>query len=114
METYTLAEAAALTATSVQALRRRADRGTLRTVQRDGKRRVPRSELERAGLRVGPPADTAELVAELTATIVAQERELAALRALPAQVQTERRRDHRGGTDPGAATSPSASSLDDG
>ncbi len=87
METYTLAEAAALTATSVQVLRRRADRGTLRTVQRDGKRRVPRSELERAGLRIGPPADTAELVAELTATIVGQERELVALRALPAAVE---------------------------
>ncbi len=91
MDTYTLSEAAQLTGTSLQALRRRADRGTLRTVQQDGKRRVPRSELERAGLRVGPAADIAEVVAQLTATIVAQERELAALRALPAAVEAERR-----------------------
>ena len=92
METYTLREAAQLTGITVAALRRRADRGTIQTVQRDGRRRVPRSELERAGLRVGPPPESAELVAQLAQTIRDQERELAALRLLPARVEAERRR----------------------
>ena len=92
METYTLSEAAERCGVSVAALRRRADRGTIRTVKRDGVRRVPRSELERAGLGVEAPATPAEVVRELTETIRRQERELAALRALPERVDAERER----------------------
>jgi hypothetical protein len=50
MLTYTLREAADLCDTTVKALRNRADRGSLQTVLRDGERRVPHVELERAGL----------------------------------------------------------------
>lgn len=50
MLTYTLREAAELCDTTVKALRNRADRGSLQTVLRDGERRVPHAELERAGL----------------------------------------------------------------
>lgn len=93
VETYTLSEVAERCGVSVAALRRRADRGTLRTVKRDGVRRVPRSELERAGLRLDEqPASPAEFVRELTETIRRQERELAALRALPERVEQERGR----------------------
>jgi DNA-binding transcriptional MerR regulator len=92
VETYTLSEAAERCGLSVAALRRRADRGTIRTVKRDGVRRVPRSELERAGLGVEAPATPAELVRELAETIRRQERELAALRALPERVDAERER----------------------
>jgi DNA-binding transcriptional MerR regulator len=92
VETYTLSEAAERCGVSVAALRRRADRGTIRTVKRDGVRRVPRSELERAGLGVAAPATPAEVVRELAETIRRQERELAALRALPERVDAERER----------------------
>lgn len=93
METYTLSEAAERCGVKVEALRRRADRGTLRTVKREGVRRVPRSELERAGLRVGDPAHVSDVVRELTETIRRQERELVSLRALPERVESARR-DH--------------------
>jgi len=93
VETYTLSEAAERSGVSVEALRRRADRGTLRTVKREGVRRVPRSELERAGLRVGDPAHVSDVVRELTETIRRQERELVSLRALPERVESTRR-DH--------------------
>ncbi len=92
METLTLSEAAERCGVSVAALRRRADRGTLRTVKRGGVRRVPRVELERAGLSIDAPASPAELVRELAETIRRQERELAALRALPERVDAERER----------------------
>ncbi len=91
MELYTIREAADLTGVSVHALRRRADRETIRTVKKNGKRYIPRQELERAGLRIGQgPATVKELVAELTETIRQQERELTALRALPEKVSRER------------------------
>lgn len=48
--TMSVAEAAALTGLSKIALQRRIDRGTIRAVVRDGRRRVPVSELRRAGL----------------------------------------------------------------
>jgi excisionase family DNA binding protein len=92
VETLTLSEAAERCGVSVAALRRRADRGTLRTLKRGGVRRVPRVELERAGLSVDAPASPAELVRELAETIRRQERELAALRALPERVDAERER----------------------
>jgi len=91
METYTLREAAAATGMSQEALRKRVDRGTVRSVKRDGVRRIPRSELERAGLRIGEPAEASEVVRELTDTIRRQEQELVALRALPERVEEVRR-----------------------
>ncbi|HEX2505963.1 MAG TPA: hypothetical protein VHK22_07130 [Gaiellaceae bacterium] len=45
-----MAEAAALTGLTVDAVRGRVRRGSLRSVERDGSRRIPHSELERAGL----------------------------------------------------------------
>ncbi len=90
METYTTAEAARLTGSSVRALRKRIERGTLRAARGGGGWRIPRSELERAGLQVGAPAEAKELVAELAETIRRQERELASLRALPARVEQHR------------------------
>ena len=50
METYTINEAAGLTGLSEKSVRNRVDRGQLRVVKRDGLRRIPRSELKRAGL----------------------------------------------------------------
>lgn len=48
--TYTIAEAAEATGLSRKAIARRIERGSLQSVLRDGRRRVPRSELVRAGL----------------------------------------------------------------
>lgn len=50
VETYTINEAAGLTGLSEKSVRNRVDRGQLRVVKRDGLRRIPRSELKRAGL----------------------------------------------------------------
>jgi len=52
-DTLTLAQAAEQTGLTAAALARRVERGTLRAVLIDGKRRVPVSELERAGLLAG-------------------------------------------------------------
>ena len=50
MRTYTISEAAELTGVSRKAIARRVERGSLRSVVRNGRRRIPRSELVRAGL----------------------------------------------------------------
>jgi hypothetical protein len=50
MRTYTVSEAADLTGLSRKALARRIERGSLRCVVRDGRRRIPLAELVRAGL----------------------------------------------------------------
>jgi excisionase family DNA binding protein len=50
MRTYTISEAAELTGLSRKALARRVERGSLRYVVRDGRRRIPVSELIRVGL----------------------------------------------------------------
>ena len=50
MRTFTIAETAELTGLSRKAIARRVERGSLRSVVRNGRRRIPRSELERAGL----------------------------------------------------------------
>lgn len=59
MRTYTISEAADLTGMSRKAIARRVERGSLRSVVRNGRRRIPRSELVRAGLVAeaagGPP-----------------------------------------------------------
>jgi hypothetical protein len=95
MDTYTISEAAKLLAGQVtkDALRKRVQRpeapGGLRSVKApDGKRRIPRSELERAGFRLDPAApDASEVVRELVEKIAAQEAELTRLRALPARLE---------------------------
>ncbi len=74
----------------MRALRKRIERGTLRAARGGGGWRIPRSELERAGLHIAAPAAAAELVAELAETIRRQERELAALR-LPSGSSTAAR-----------------------
>lgn len=50
MRTYTITEAADLTGMSRKAIARRVERGSLRSVVRNGRRRIPRTELVRAGL----------------------------------------------------------------
>jgi excisionase family DNA binding protein len=50
MRTYTITEAAEITGLSRKAVARRIERGSLRSVVRNGRRRIPRSELVRAGL----------------------------------------------------------------
>jgi excisionase family DNA binding protein len=50
MRTYTISEAAELTGLSRKALARRVERGSLRYVVRDGRRRIPIAELVRVGL----------------------------------------------------------------
>jgi excisionase family DNA binding protein len=50
VRTYTITEAAELTGLSRKAIARRVERGSLRSVVRSGRRRIPRSELVRTGL----------------------------------------------------------------
>jgi hypothetical protein len=61
METLTIVEAAEASGISKKAMRNRVDRGQIRSVLRDGVRRIPRSELERAGLSAGVPFEAASL-----------------------------------------------------
>ncbi len=83
-------EAADRTGTTVAAMRKKAERGQLRTVLRDGKRRVPRSELERLGLPVElRPVATPEVVGELLARLEQQAAELSSLRQLPARIELQ-------------------------
>lgn len=83
MKTYTLKEAATITQKSLKTLQGRADRGTLRTVMRDGVRLVPAVELERSGLM-----PNAEVIA-LERRVDELEQQLGAARQLTAS--TERR-----------------------
>jgi hypothetical protein len=83
VQTLTLKEAAEACGLSVKALQRRAERGTLRVVVRDGVRRLPLSELERAGLL--PDAEVRGLRDELARL----ERELATHRLLVERVERE-------------------------
>jgi excisionase family DNA binding protein len=61
MRTFTIAEAAELSGLSRKAIARRVERGSLRSVVRNGRRRIPRSELERAGLLAEGDEDTPNL-----------------------------------------------------
>jgi len=72
MQSYSLREAAELCGTTITAMRSRADRGSLKTVLLDGERRVPHTELDRAGLL--PDAERQELrrrVDQLTSELAA-------------------------------------------
>jgi excisionase family DNA binding protein len=101
METYSLREAADRTGIGYEALRTRVDRGQIRAVKhgRGRSRRIPRSELEAAGLPVeSKPATTSQVVSDLLAKLEKQAGELASLRqleqragSLAAQVEAERK-----------------------
>lgn len=80
-------EAAEVCDISYQAMRTRVDRGQLQVVKRDGTRRIPGIELEKAGL-LGGPADPE--VVQLRSENGELRQELQALRALPARVEMER------------------------
>jgi hypothetical protein len=90
-ELFTIRQAARVCEINPEALRRRVDRGTIQAAKgRDGTRRIPRSELERAGLWPGqqPAGQEVELRAELERV----RRELAALGARAAAEQQARER----------------------
>ncbi len=119
MRTYTISEAAELTGLSRKAISRRIERGSLRSLVRNGRRRIPRSELVRAGLlpenadgapeldprtlllpRPAPAADLKEagraeelliaLVRELLDRVERQASEVAEMRALTVQAESLR------------------------
>jgi excisionase family DNA binding protein len=119
MRTYTISEAAELTGLSRKAISRRIERGSLRSLVRNGRRRIPRSELVRAGLlledaegapeldpralllpRPAPAADLEEtgraeellvaLVRELLDRVERQASEVAQMRALTVQAESLR------------------------
>lgn len=109
--TYTIVEAAEATGLSRKAIARRLERGSLRSLVRNGRRLVPRSELVRAGLLPeegaatepqAPPqspvagtADTgspevmlAALMRELLDRLERQGNEIASYRAITAQAES--------------------------
>jgi Helix-turn-helix domain len=108
--TYTIAEASELTGLSRKALARRVERGSLRSVVRNGRRLIPRSELVRAGLVVEEreergtergttdlPAVTGDsesslvlLIRDLMERVERQANELAQFRALTVQAESLR------------------------
>jgi hypothetical protein len=75
---------------SYEALRRRADRGSIQTVRKDGVRRIPRVELERVGLWPGVRSDAPEEVQRLQAELESARGELRELRLLPQKIAAER------------------------
>lgn len=91
METFTIREAAERCEVSYEALRRRADRGSIQTVRREGVRRIPRGELERVGLWPGARSDAPEEVQHLQAELERARGELRELRLLPMKVEAERK-----------------------
>lgn len=104
METLTIAEAAEATGLTKKAVRNRVDRGQLRAVLRDGVRRIPQSELERAGLfeagtkrparqrqPEAAPSEAiilAQVVRDLVTKVETQAAELATLRALTQEAES--------------------------
>jgi len=100
METYTITEAAELTGLTDKSVRNRVDRGQLRVVKRDGLRRIPRSELKRAGLiraeaeesnGVKPgsePFAGPALVGQLLDRLERQASQLGEMRALTSQAES--------------------------
>lgn len=57
MRTYTISEAAELTGLTKKAIARRVERGSINSLVRNGRRRIPRSELLRAGLLLSDEED---------------------------------------------------------
>jgi hypothetical protein len=91
METFTIREAAERCQVSYEALRRRADRGSVQTVRKEGVRRIPRVELERVGLWPGVRSDAPEEVQRLQAELEQARGQLRELRLLPRKVDAERK-----------------------
>jgi VIT1/CCC1 family predicted Fe2+/Mn2+ transporter len=104
MRTLTITEAAEATGATVKAIRNRCDRGQLRFVLQRGVRRIPLSELQRAGLlegelgeelEAGERTDGAavrELVSrELLAELGRAQAELGRVRALTERTETTAR-----------------------
>jgi excisionase family DNA binding protein len=60
VRTYTISEAAELTGLTRKAIARRVERGSIHSLVRNGRRRIPRSELLRAGLLVTEEEDETE------------------------------------------------------
>ena len=81
--TYTIREASEFCGVSMALMRRRADRGQLRTVLKDGVRHIPHSELERAGLV--PDAEKHVLERE----VLHLRAEITELRLLPERIERE-------------------------
>jgi len=108
--TLTIRETAEATGLTVKAVRNRVDRGTLPAVVRDGRRRIPVTELERAGLFEaanggamrhevprGTPAEAGASEATLTGLIDRlehQAEELGRLRALTERAETLKSQEH--------------------
>lgn len=104
VETYTFAEAEKLTGLTRKALRNRVYRGKLQAVLRDGVRRIPHSELDRAGLlqarfeidgapgegtsRSGDISREAAIVSEMLERLERQAGELAEMRLLTRQAES--------------------------
>jgi excisionase family DNA binding protein len=62
VRTYTISEAAELTGLTKKAIARRVERGSIHSLVRNGRRRIPRSELLRAGLLLSEEdAETEEI-----------------------------------------------------
>lgn len=93
----TIREAAEATGLTQKAIKRRVERGSLRSVLRDGRRLIPASEIERAGLAgdvvhapQGPGSNgaTPPGLAELVAIIERQATELAEAKLLTRQAES--------------------------
>ena len=107
--TLTIKETAAATGLTIKAIRSCIERGTLPAVVRDGLRRIPYSELVRAGLveadngaaiRQLPPQGTAaeapqpDVLAKLVNRLEAQAEELGRLKAITAAAETTSDQEH--------------------
>jgi hypothetical protein len=92
MDTFTIRDAADQCGVSYETMRKRVDRGSVRSVKQDGVRLVPRAELDRTGLWPGSQPETVsgtELEQLRTALTIARQ-ELETLRAVPKQLTAER------------------------
>ena len=107
--TLTIKETAEATGLTIKAVRSRIERGTLPAVVRDGLRRIPYSELVRAGLveadngaaigqlpRQGTAAESPQpdVLAELVNRLEAQAEELGRLKAITAAAETTSDQEH--------------------
>ncbi len=92
METFTIREAAEQCGVTYATLRKRVDRGSVRSVKQDGIRLVPRTELERTGLWPGsePEAVSSTELEQLRTELAAAHQEMKSLRRLPKQLDAER------------------------
>jgi vacuolar-type H+-ATPase subunit I/STV1 len=100
MELYTLREAADLLdgQITLDALRKRVQNpdgksSGIRSVKgSDGRRRIPRQELERHFRLTAPESEASRVIQQLSAELASKDRELAELRQIPARAEMERER----------------------